>query len=918
MTWSDLIPHIRHLSAEEQDIIRKAFDMGKVAHEGQTRKSGEPYFSHPIAVAGILGDMGADAETITAALLHDTIEDTTITDADIKKAFGPTVLAMVDGVTKLNKEHIANQPTLDAKIETLRKMFTLMQKDVRIMVIKLADRLHNMQTAEFLSEEKQKKLARETLDIYVKIAEQLSMHAFKNILEERIFSVQDAENMKLLQKIKKKHDKLTDSIIHTLHHDLEHHFKNLIRSIKIRGEIKDWSEIAAYQSTDENTPNHLTISIIFICQTIDECYRTMGALHQLWRRETLSFHDLINAPLLNGYKGLHTTIILPTGERIHCKIRTTEMDTYAEKGITTLCFDGKKLGVQEYLPWTRFINPLTEDTKKRSDEFWESLKSDILGETITIHGPDDGTAMIPSNATALDAIFYLFGDLAPRVQKISVNGIQVSFDHPLKYADTISVEVSSMQQLTHDWLKFVHTGFALSRIRYSLRQEPYKQKIHFARSLLQEYILEQHGGYLNEYDDKKMEPLVQQLGYQSFNDALIAIADGEAEVEDIYTNLFEHHKKITQKEKQYSVKGIFTLEKKGGFQPINEIEKKFNWNAFHTKFIQNTRHAQTMFHGKISLKETEKRYLLQILHNYKIRDISIETIRTKRWNVVIVLLLILLWGMDPIVAQKLLTMNIPPISLTFFRFLSLFLASSVSHILHQTFSKRELKTLSPIQPSLILSGIFFFLTAILTYESLQHLTASQYILFTLGGQLIGTSIFAALRRSFPIHMYIAILFIALSIILTTHIHSIDPIGIILGCAAAISFTFYSHTSEFFQKETVQIRYPAYLFWVSTIGLLLSIITAFYTSLSLPSLSIINLTLFSIIIFTFLPYVLFFEMMRKIGRSHLEIFLPFICVATFISEIIIQKIPFITFAPIIGIIAIALFFIETPWLKHQGL
>lgn len=877
MTWSDLIAHIRHLNAAEQDTIRKAFDMGKAAHEGQTRKSGEPYFNHPIAVAGILGDMGADAETITAALLHDTIEDTTITDADIKKAFGPTVLAMVDGVTKLNKEHIANQPTLDAKIETLRKMFTVMQKDVRIMVIKLADRLHNMQTAEFLPEEKQKKLARETLDIYVKIAEQLSMQSLKNALEENIFSILQPETMKVLQAIKKKHNKITESSINTINVELEKNFKDLLQSISIRGEVKSWSEIEAYQSTDENTPNHLTTTVIFICQSIDDCYRTMGALHQLWRRETLSFHDLINAPLLNGYKGLHTTIILPNGERIHCKIRTKEMDVYAEKGITTLCFDGKTLGVQEYLPWTRLINPLTEDTLKRSDEFWESLKSDILGETITVHGPDDGTAMIPSNATALDAIFYLFGNLAIRVKKIRVNGKYVPFDHPLEYADTISIDVDTEKQLTHEWLQFVHTGFALSQIRHILRKEPYTKKIQFARTLLQEYMLQQHGGYLTEYDEKIMNIRVKNLGFESFEKALIGVADGELDIIYLYDSLFNPN--ITNKPSWYKISMNLPKDSThslGLLQYIYQICKPSSIKIRHKK---NEQVNIATMNVKIGSEQQ-----LNIFRNLQIqggKNILIESRFDKRMRFLLCFLLIILWGMDPVFAKKILDSGVNAYSFTSIRLISVFIVALV--ILGFASIKQPLSHLPLRNKSLWIAGLSFFGIALSTYVTLQYASPTLYNTILRGNVLlIALKEIFKRRNNNTIMIWSGItMFIGYVTILLSQEFSK---GLIFSFGVLAIFNIYTLASTRFQKDAqILARYPQYFFYISSISLLcVTSILPFANIYTLSFKHILEIAIYSVIFIGF-PYFIFYWLTKRYGYARVSLWISPLLIVTFIGQ-----------------------------------
>ncbi|MDD5751456.1 MAG: HD domain-containing protein, partial [Candidatus Peribacteraceae bacterium] len=330
MQWNAFLPHIRHLQQDDQALIHKAFDLCIRAHTGQLRKSGDPYSSHPIAVAAILADMHADKDTVIAALLHDVLEDTSITGADLMPQFGQATVNLIEGVTKLDNEEIRAHPTLDEEIESLRKMITAMQKDVRLMVIKLADRLHNMRTVGFLSQKRQEEFSRETLDIYVKIADRLSMQDFRDELEGLCLQTLEPATFAQLLEQRRQNEKLGQTVIASMRTTLAGMPHPLPATSEILFENKTWNHLKSRLLTTASTVGKRSkLTTVLLCDSVPECYVILGILHQHWPHEILSFKDFISAPATNGYRGLHTTVILPRGVRIRCKIRTREMHTYA-------------------------------------------------------------------------------------------------------------------------------------------------------------------------------------------------------------------------------------------------------------------------------------------------------------------------------------------------------------------------------------------------------------------------------------------------------------------------------------------------------------------------------------------------------------------------------------------------------------
>src|SRR3989338_4725283 len=401
MQWNEFRSHLRHMSEKDLARVHEAYELGAKMHKDQKRRSGEPYFNHPTTVAIMLSGLGADVDTISAALLHDTLEDTPLTLAQIENTFGKTVSELVDGVSKLTRADIGAKPTLNEQIETLRKMFQVMQKDVRIIVIKLMDRLHNMQTAEFLPEEKLRALIKETLEVYVKIADRLSMQDVRDELKSLCIAIIEPTKHQELSDLRKKNEERGEHLLQTMIQKLKNERPDALKHVSLAYEHKRWDKLQEQIETEGAAATGVaSLVIAFICKNTDDCYQMMGVLHQLWQRETLSFQDFINSPMINGYKGLHTTIILEDGTRVRCKIRTTEMHEYAHKGVTTMCFKGEPRCLMDYLPWTQRISPLAKATENRSEEFWRSLQSDVLGESIIIHSASDETVLIPQRATA--------------------------------------------------------------------------------------------------------------------------------------------------------------------------------------------------------------------------------------------------------------------------------------------------------------------------------------------------------------------------------------------------------------------------------------------------------------------------------------------------------------------------------------
>ena len=886
MQWQEFRTYIRHLPTRDINRLECAFALGKKVHENQKRKSGEPYFTHPVAVAHILADLGADSDTLIAALLHDTVEDTPLTLEEIDKDFGGSVAAIIDGVTKLSAKDVAMSPQLNEQTETLRKIFTLMQQDVRIMVIKLVDRLHNMQTIEFLSPERQKTLAKETLEVFVKIADKLCMQDLRDELEALCLAVLEPSTFRELSELRDRNEERGRELCEVIRRQIRSHDAQLAARVSLHFEFKTWEKLRAQMHAgDAVTTGLSSLTIAFVADDVDSCYRTLGALHQLWQREVLSFQDFINAPQLNGYQGLHTTIIVTGGERVRCKIRTKDMQEYARKGIAIRCFDAQAKGLPEYLPWTQRISPLTTDTEGNSTDFWQNLQSDILGESIVIHGPDDSTAQIPRNATALDGVFYLMKDMALRTVSIRVNGEDCGFGTKLTNAASISVALSEKQTCTLDWLKQVETGLATAMIRSALSKQSESTKLDVGKTLLQEVFTENKRGFIDEFDEQSFKAPLGALGLGSLRETYISIADGRILPEQIFGVLFS---RITARARRKTPTAIIHYE-----ADMSSVTSMDRLNLVHRKYgeaLSDIRYRRMDDGAAVSLQVRMSPQELTAFQNDLILAgaKNVELVEQSFSNALLIAAIVVLWGLDPLVARLILTgTGIQPGELTLIRFLTFFLASSGTYGLYLLLSPVRAKPISALKPSFLAAAGSLFLTAILSYAALRIIPASQYILIIIAGLVLTTFLNKVIERKLSVRILGAATLLAGCIFGLAIVENVtETLPLLAAVGASLGFAIYTQLSKRYLETDGRIhaRYPAFVFWLSVITILLTIplwmLVGTTPTISTPAL--VLSALFSLV-FTFLPYALFFECMMKTDTEILDRLLPFVCVVTIIGE-----------------------------------
>ncbi|MDR2075544.1 MAG: bifunctional (p)ppGpp synthetase/guanosine-3',5'-bis(diphosphate) 3'-pyrophosphohydrolase, partial [Desulfovibrio sp.] len=473
---------------EDRELVRKAYVFAAAAHAGQTRLSGEPYLSHPLAVADTLADMRLDGSSVAAGLLHDTVEDTRATIEEIDESFGEDVADIVDGVTKISMLTFDSQEEQQA--ENIRKMILAMNEDMRVLFVKLADRLHNMRTLDFQSPEKQRSIARETMDIYAPLANRMGLHRQKLELEDLSFRYiqPDAYNhiAEWLETHKADDARYMDSVVAVLRKILE---DNSVAA-RIKGRIKHIYSIyrkmnSLNVSLDEM---HDIIAFRAVVADVKDCYAALGFVHAAWKPVPGRFKDYISMPKANMYQSLHTTVIGPRGERMEVQIRSEEMDRLAENGLAShwLYKEGNRVKARDVREFTWLREMLDwQKMESTSHEFLRSLRFDLFKDEIYVFTPRGEVKELPENATPVDFAYQIHTAVGDRCAGGKINGKLMPLSTPLKSGDTVEIITDPHRHPSRDWLKFVKTAKARTRIQHFIRTEERARSISLGKEILE-------------------------------------------------------------------------------------------------------------------------------------------------------------------------------------------------------------------------------------------------------------------------------------------------------------------------------------------------------------------------------------------------------------------------------------------------
>lgn len=527
LTIDDVIKKVLNYRPKANvELIRKAYIFSREAHCTQIRKEGIPYIYHPLAVADILADMKLDSATIAAGLLHDTVEDAEMTLEDISDMFSPEVAFLVDAVTKLSKIRFSSVE--DAKAENFRKMFLAMSKDIRVILIKFADRLHNMRTLEFLPEEKQRRIALETLEIYAPLANRLGIGWMRNEFEDLAFKVlYPAEYNELVKKVAKRKEEQQDYINRVIE-IISEKIREINVPFRAFGRVKHYYGI--YQKmVKQKIPFEQVYDVIgirIITDTVPHCYDILGIIHSLWTLIPGRFKDFISLPKSNLYQSLHTTVIGPGGERVEFQIRTEEMDIIAEEGIAAHWRYKEKRDLNERE--TKIVSWLRELLKEISDpkELLDAVKAEVIPDTIYVFTPKGDVKELPIGATPVDFAYAIHSEVGAKCAGAKVNGRIVPLNYQLQSGDVVEIITSPHQKPRKDWLQFVVTQRARNRIKHYLRLEERQQAIDIGKQLL-EAELRKHGISTAILKSERVESLLMQLSVHNLDDLFFLIGHGK-------------------------------------------------------------------------------------------------------------------------------------------------------------------------------------------------------------------------------------------------------------------------------------------------------------------------------------------------------------------------------------------------------
>ncbi len=476
-----------HPNADVQ-TIKKAYYFSEKAHEGQFRRSGEPYIFHPLSVAGILADLRLDIDSIITGILHDTVEDTSVTLEDIRREFGETVATLVDGVTKIGQMKFKN--SVEKQGENVRKMIVAMGKDIRVVLVKLADRLHNMRTLNHMPYEKQARIALETLEIYCPLAGRMGINELKIELEDLCFRYYRPDMYYQLNQKVKKTEAETDRYIDDVKRLVAKSLEKTTVKYHLYGRSKHlWSIYRKMQARNiEYEQVFDVLAFRLIVTSVAECYEVLGHIHALWKPVPGRFKDFIAMPKTNNYRSLHTTVLGPGGDRIEIQIRTEEMHLIAERGIAAHWKYKERGKIEdEAIGQSNWMRDLVawHQTVRNPEEFLDTVKTEMFETEIYVFTPNGDVKELPDGATPIDFAYAIHTDLGNKCAGARINGKMVPLKHKLKNGDTVEIITSKTQTPSKDWLKFCITSKAQSKIRVFVKEEQRKRSWLLGKELVE-------------------------------------------------------------------------------------------------------------------------------------------------------------------------------------------------------------------------------------------------------------------------------------------------------------------------------------------------------------------------------------------------------------------------------------------------
>lgn len=560
-----------YLPKAKCDDVTKAYQLAEEAHKDQRRVSGEPYILHPLAVAQILADMKIDTTTITASLLHDVVEDTSYTLDDLKKMFGKEVAFLVDGVTKLSRLNYRTKE--DQQLNSMRKMFLAMAKDVRVVVIKLADRLHNMRTLRYMRSDKQKRIAQETLEIFAPLAHRLGIFNIKWELEDLSFRYLEPDKYyDLVDQMKQKRH-VREEIVNEAIDVLKKALDDAHIHCEINGRPKHFYSIYKKMKKDNRDLSQVydLFAIRVIVDDVKDCYGVLGIVHSLWKPLPYRFKDYIAMPKPNNYQSLHTTVIGTRGQPVEIQIRTWEMHRIAEYGVAAHwrykegnqtankdAFDEKMGWLRNLLEWQDTSNP---------KEFVNALKLDAFSDEVFVFSPRGDVIDLPQGAIPIDFAYRIHTDVGHRCVGAKINGKIVPLDYKLKNGDIVEIITSKVGKPSLDWLNIVGSSESRSKIRSWFKKENREENIAKGLDALERECKRLGHDWKALNVGGRLGRVAKQMNAGSEDDLVAAVGYGGFAVNTVLIKLLELHKKDLQKQEE-KTNSLAALEKLKTKKPV--------------------------------------------------------------------------------------------------------------------------------------------------------------------------------------------------------------------------------------------------------------------------------------------------------------------------------------------------------------
>ena len=530
VTVSELLRLAQHLAPPDRELVQRAYERAYHAHDGQRRLSGEDYVDHPLQVAAILADLHLDATTLAAALLHDTVEDTQLTLEQVEVEFGTEVAQLVEGVTKLSRISFRSDQQLHA--ENIRKMLLAMADDVRVVLIKLADRLHNMRTIDALPEPKRRRIARETQDIYAPLAHRLGIGQIKWELEDLAFRTLKPENYHdIVARVnRKRRDR--ERLVHDLGEVLGRELEKIDIHAEISGRPKHIYSIWQKMTRDNRDFSQIydLLAMRVLVESVKDCYGVLGVVHSLWKPLPGRFKDYVAMPKSNGYQSLHTTVLSHAGEPIEIQIRTDEMHQVADFGVAahwTYKEAERDPHFDQKLSWLRLLMEWQKEVVD-AESFVDAVRIDIFQDEVFVFSPKGDVLNLPAGSTPVDFAYRIHTEVGHRCVGAKVNGRMVPLDYELKNGEIIEILTAKTPHgPSRDWLNFVKSASARERIRKWFKSQRREENVSKGRDLLEKELHRLHRLTMAQLPDGKLEEMASQYKYQNGEDFLAAIGYGD-------------------------------------------------------------------------------------------------------------------------------------------------------------------------------------------------------------------------------------------------------------------------------------------------------------------------------------------------------------------------------------------------------